>query len=484
MSENEYPPDLLDPPYTDDPELARIKMLPQSMEAERSVLGGVLLSDDAWDSVAELVGFADFYRPNHRLIYRHMAKLAETNQPIDPVTVAEALNASGELDSAGGFAYLAELARDTPSASNIRAYATVVRDRSALRHLIQAAQDIADSGYSPEGRSSDVLIDEAERKIMQITEQGPKKGGPVDVNPLLNKAVDRIDELYNSGGEITGLSTGYSELDGMTSGLQRSDLVIVAGRPSMGKCIVSGSRIIDPATGALRPIDDLALRSDVEVVSLDGNFRLRSSPCAAFVDDGIKPVYRVTTESGREIEVTEVHPFLTGDGWKSLAALQEGEAIAIPRELPFFGDEQCPDYEVVAMAREASGARPAPPGVKASGDGAVASQPGACAAQDASNGIIPDAAFRLPRPQIALFLNHLLASAGEVLLDPAACRVVISLAGAQLAGQVQHLLLRLGIVARGVRARMRAQGRSSRSPGGMGCCASGARSVSTAGKLA
>ncbi len=235
MSETEYPADIIDLPYADDPEVARIKMLPHSIEAEQSVLGGLLLSDDHWDTVAEQVAFGDFYRPDHRLIYRHMAKLAEANEPIDPVTVADALNASGELENAGGFGYLAQLAKDTPSASNIRAYATVVRDRAALRHLIQAAQDIADSGYNPEGRTSDDLIDEAERKIMQITEQGPKAGGPVDVNPLLTRAVERIDELYNSGGDITGLSTGYQGLDHMTSGLQKSDLVIVAGRPSMGK---------------------------------------------------------------------------------------------------------------------------------------------------------------------------------------------------------------------------------------------------------
>lgn len=235
MPENEYPADIIDLPYADDPELARIKMLPHSIEAEQSVLGGMLLSNDAWDSIAEEVEASDFYRPDHRLIYRQMAKLAEAAEPIDPVTVAEALNVSGELEQAGGFAYLAELAKETPSASNIRAYATVVRERSALRHLIQAAQDIADSGYNPDGRNSDELIDEAERKIMQISEQGPKAGGPQEVNPLLTRAVERIDELYNSGGDITGISTGYAELDRMTSGLQKSDLVIVAGRPSMGK---------------------------------------------------------------------------------------------------------------------------------------------------------------------------------------------------------------------------------------------------------
>jgi replicative DNA helicase len=254
MSDTDYPAGIIDLPYADDPELAGIKMLPHSIEAERSVLGGVLLSDHAWDSVAELLTPGDFYRPDHRLIYRQMATLANANEPIDPVTVADALNAGGELENAGGFGYLAELAKDTPSASNIRAYATVVRDRSALRHLIQAAQDIADSGFNPDGRSSDELIDEAERKIMQITEQGPKAGGPVEVNPLLSRAVERIDELYSSDGDITGLSTGYNELDEMTSGLQRSDLVIVAGRPSMGKTSFAMNLVEHAVLNQDRPI--------------------------------------------------------------------------------------------------------------------------------------------------------------------------------------------------------------------------------------
>ena len=222
-------------PYAEDPELARIKMQPHSIEAEQSVLGGLMLANDAWDNVAEIVVAADFYRPDHRLIFRQMIKLVEQNQPIDVVTLADALDNSAGLDKAGGLAYLAELAKNTPSAANIRAYAQVVSERSNLRSLIQAAQDIAESGFSPEGRSSTELIDEAERLIMQISEQGPKSGGPQEVNPLLKKAIDRIDELFNSDGNITGLSTGYNDLDEKTSGLQPSDLVIVAGRPSMGK---------------------------------------------------------------------------------------------------------------------------------------------------------------------------------------------------------------------------------------------------------
>jgi replicative DNA helicase len=218
-----------------DGDVARIKLQPQSIEAEQSVLGGLMISQDAWDGVAELVTAEDFYRPDHRLIFRQIRNLAEASQPVDVVTLADQLQLSGELEAAGGHSYLAELAENTPSASNIRAYAQVVRERSSLRRLIEAAQEIADSGFTPQGRSSAELIDEAERLIMQIGEQGPKAGGPRDVGSLLTETVDRIEELCNSGGDITGLSTGYVDLDRFTSGLQKSDLVIVAGRPSMGK---------------------------------------------------------------------------------------------------------------------------------------------------------------------------------------------------------------------------------------------------------
>jgi replicative DNA helicase len=192
-----------------DRDLARIKLQPQSIEAEQSVLGGLMISPDAWDGIAEVVSAEDFYRADHRLIFRQIRNLAEASKPVDFVTLADQLQLSGELEAAGGHAYLAELAENTPSASNIRAYAQVVRERSALRRLIEAAQEIADSGFNPQGRNSAELIDEAERLIMQIGELGPKAGGPRDVDLLLRETVDRIEELCNAGGDITGLSTGY-----------------------------------------------------------------------------------------------------------------------------------------------------------------------------------------------------------------------------------------------------------------------------------
>ncbi|MFT4613831.1 MAG: replicative DNA helicase [Bacteroidia bacterium] len=235
MADPDFPSNVSELPFSPDGDIARIKMQPNSVEAEQSVLGGLLLSVDGWDAVSEAVTAPDFYRPAHRLIFRQIALLAEALEPIDPITVADKLQALGELEAAGGLAYLAELAQNTPSASNIRAYADVVRERAGLRKLIEAAQSIAESGFSPEGRSSRELIQQAETRIMQIAEEGPKAGGPQGVNPLLKGALDRIEELFQSGGDITGLTTGFAQLDRMTSGLQPSDLVIVAGRPSMGK---------------------------------------------------------------------------------------------------------------------------------------------------------------------------------------------------------------------------------------------------------
>jgi replicative DNA helicase len=254
MADRDYPDNVSELPYPGDSDIARIKMQPHSIEAEQSVLGGLLLSADAWDAVAESVSDRDFYRADHRLIFRQIARLAEASDPVDVITVADKLQASGELEAAGGLPYLAELAQNTPSASNIRAYGQVVRERASLRKLIEAAQDIADSGFNPEGRTSDQLIDEAERLIMQISEEGPKSGGPQDVNPLLKSALARIEELFTSGGDITGLSTGFTDLDNMTSGLQPSDLVIVAGRPSMGKTSFAMNLVENAVLGQDKPI--------------------------------------------------------------------------------------------------------------------------------------------------------------------------------------------------------------------------------------
>lgn len=212
-----------------------LRLPPHSIEAEQSILGGLMLNADAWDTVSEQVSEPDFYRKEHKLIFRVMVQLSEEEQPLDLVTVSEALTNFGQLENAGGIAYLSEISRNTPSAANISAYAGIVRERSILRQLIQISQNTADKAFNPEGASSAEILDEAESAIFKIAEQQQKGDGPRDVKSILESTVDRLDELYRTKGSITGLSTGFTELDKMTSGLQPSDMVIVAGRPSMGK---------------------------------------------------------------------------------------------------------------------------------------------------------------------------------------------------------------------------------------------------------
>ena len=213
----------------------QLKIPPHSNEAEQSVLGGLMLDNQAWDKVADRIQEKDFYRLENRIIFHAIAELANRAQPFDVITLAEALKNANQLDTSGGDVYLFELVRNTPTAANIGAYADIVRERSILRQLISVATDITETAFIPEGRSSNELLDEAERKVFQIAEQGSRGSGPTHISDLLGKAVERIDTLFHSDEGITGLATGYHDLDEMTSGLQPADLIIVAGRPSMGK---------------------------------------------------------------------------------------------------------------------------------------------------------------------------------------------------------------------------------------------------------
>ena len=213
-----------------------LKVAPQSIEAEQSVLGGLMLDNQAWDKIADAITEEDFYRRDHRMIFRAVEALAARAEPFDVITLSEWLDQQGLLEDAGGLAYLGSLANNTPSAANIAAYAAIVRERSVLRQLISVGNDISNSAYQTEGRSTEELLDNAERQVFQIAEQGARgKEGFVAIKDLLVKAVDRIDTLFQQDDPITGVPTGWNDFDEMTSGLQRGDMVIVAGRPSMGK---------------------------------------------------------------------------------------------------------------------------------------------------------------------------------------------------------------------------------------------------------
>ena len=322
----------------------RLRLPPHSVEAEQSLLGGLMLDQRAWDQIADVVSSEDLYRADHRLIFAAVAALVERNQPPDAVTVSEHLQRLGQLEAAGGLPYLARLVEDTPSAANIRAYARIVRDHALLRRLIEIGGDIAASAHATEGLTAAEIVDRAEQRVFEIAERGQRTGsGFVSLKQILPKTIDRLDFLSHSTSEITGVSTGFVEMDKMTSGLQRGELVIIAGRPSMGKCVVSGSRILNPETGALETIDDCVRERRGSVVSLDVRGRLQPAQASEFVDDGVKPTFELRTALGRRVVVTASHPFLTPGGWQPLASLRAGMCVALPRALPFFGKRPLAD---------------------------------------------------------------------------------------------------------------------------------------------
>jgi replicative DNA helicase len=232
-----------------------LKVPPHSIQAEQSVLGALLLENRSWDVIADKVAEVDFYRKDHRLIFRVISQLAEKQDPFDVITLSEALETTGELEEAGGLAYLGMLAKDTPSAANVAAYAVIVRERSILRQLIHVGTDIADSAFNTEGRPTSELLENAEQQVFKIAEQRQHaQGGFNPIKSLLADAVDKIETLYEMEGSITGEGTGFADFDEMTSGLQPADLIIVAGRPSMGK-----------TTFAMNMAENVAIKGDKPV---------------------------------------------------------------------------------------------------------------------------------------------------------------------------------------------------------------------------
>jgi replicative DNA helicase len=248
----------------------RLTVPPHSIEAEQSLLGGLMLDHKSWDKVADVITDRDFYRKDHRLIFSAIAALAEDANPCDVVTVSERLESRGELDQAGGLEYLATLANETPGAANARSYAKILRERSMLRSLISVGNEISGAAFGTDGRTAAEIVDEAERLVFEIAESGSRaKAGFKALKQILPAAVDRIDLLHQSDGDITGIPSGYTEFDKLTAGLQPGDLIIVAGRPSMGKTTFAvniaenaaiGSRVPTAVFSMEMPSEQLAFR--------------------------------------------------------------------------------------------------------------------------------------------------------------------------------------------------------------------------------
>ncbi|HEY8518506.1 MAG TPA: replicative DNA helicase [Gammaproteobacteria bacterium] len=246
----------------------RLRLPPHSVEAEQALLGGLMLDQRAWDQIADVVAVEDFYRADHRLIFAAIGELIERNQPPDAVTVSEQLARQGQLEATGGLDYLAQLVEETPSAANVRAYARIVRDRAMLRQLIQIGGDIAASAHDTEGRPVEELVDLAEQRVFEIADRGQRRGtGLVPLKQILPKTIDRLDVLSHTEGDITGISTGFTDMDRMTAGLQRGDLIVIAGRPSMGKTTFAVNIAENAAIGSQVPTAIFSMEMSAEQLS-------------------------------------------------------------------------------------------------------------------------------------------------------------------------------------------------------------------------
>ena len=327
-----------------------LRVPPNSIEAEQSVLGGLMLTPEAWDRIADKLTDNDFYRRDHQVIFRAIGDLASKGMPCDAVTLGEWFEGQGVSEMVGGSRYVLELANSTPSAANILAYAEIVREKSVLRQLIDAGTEIAGEAFQPEGRPASEIVELAEQRVFRIAEAGSRgRQGFVSMRSAVKEAFRMLQERYENRSPITGMPTGFTDFDHKTAGLQPGDLIIVAARPSMGKCLAFDSELV-LADGSIATIESIHRAREASLLTLGDDMRLAVTSPSDFVDDGIKPVFEVTTRLGRRVETTAPHPFLTLDGWKPLAEIEPGEYVAVPRRIPVFGDAPMRECEVKLLA--------------------------------------------------------------------------------------------------------------------------------------
>jgi replicative DNA helicase len=433
---------------------------PHNLAAEASLLGALLLSRDAISAVAELhVGASDFYKPAHQHVFEAIRVLAAVGEPVDAVTVADELRRHDLLDAIGGTALLADLQAATPAISNAPRYARIVQDTAMLRRLINVAGEIAEIGYD-EPDDVTKALDVAESKVFELADRRVVDSTK-PIGDLLNLAISDLEQAYERGTALTGVPTGYTDLDELLNGLQPSTLNVVGARPSMGKCVAWDTELVDPATGELVTAAELHRRGTsgewVQVVSLDpATGRLIVATPSAFVDDGVKPVYRVRTRLGRVVRTTLSHPFLTESGWRPLGQLAKGDRIAAPRALAWFGSERLTPNEAALLAHLLGDAGLRSRMVDRKDD--VVSRCGALELDvvpmlrrcgiwnlDDHELRLPPVVFRLEQASLEAFLDRLLVEnrgsrPAHLAQDAFAAR------SERLARDVQHLLLRLGTV--------------------------------------
>ena len=389
------------------------RLPPQNSEAEEAILGGILLDPEAINRVIEMLRPEFFAINAHQIIYQAMWQLYNQGKPTDLMTVTSWLADNNQLAKIGGQVKIAQLVERTVSAVNIDQYAALVVDKYIRRKLIQAGNEIFDLGFQTTTKLETVL-DQAEQKIFSLTQDKLQQ----DLVPISETLINTFQDIEdrNEGVALPGLACGFYDLDAMTGGFQRSDLIIVAGRPSMGKCAAYDTLVMQK-DGSLATLAEIYYKQETELLTLGKNCKFQITKPSAFINDGMKPVWRVTTKLGRFVETTITHPFLTVDGWQPLAKLQVGEKIAVPRRLDIFGNVTIPENKFASLI-------------------------------DSDNFCLSPIVFQLEKSQLAVFVRYLFSLNGWVkIFETGAVNLGYCAISEKLVRQVQHLLLRFGIVA-------------------------------------
>ncbi|HEX7176812.1 MAG TPA: replicative DNA helicase [Pyrinomonadaceae bacterium] len=463
--------------------------LPHSAESERAILGAIILDNGMVNQAIELLRPEDFYIRANQFVFRAMISLSERGAEINPILLGEELRREGVLEQTGGLAYVSELTYGLPHFTNLAHYGKIVHDKSLLRQLVKVSNKITSEALEEEDEASHIL-DHAEQMIFALADERTRQGF-AHVKPIADQLLEKVQEMSGRTTVITGLATGFKELDEMTSGLQPADLIIVAARPSMGKCLAFDSEIV-MADGGVATIEEVYRVRGARLLTLGDDFKFAVARPSDYVDDGVKPVFRVATRLGRVVETTLTHPFLTLDGWQPLSRLKAGDRIAVPRVLSIFGEGEMRECEVKLLAYLLGdgclrGASPVftvgKPALRADFETAVANFGGVETKQanskdrtfslrvrkakgykenaltawlrglgvygcDSHSKFIPGGVFRLKREQLALFLNRLFSTDGwATVLSSGQSQLGFASVSERLARQVQHLLLRFGVIA-------------------------------------
>jgi replicative DNA helicase len=468
------------------------KVPPHSDDAEKSVLGSILIDKDAIVQVSEFLQPEHFYQNKHADIFEAMIKLFESREPIDLVTLPQKLKSMKLLEAVGGVSYISSLVDGVPSSANIRHYGEIIQGYYTRRRLIADSSSMIEMSFD---ESSDIsgILDSAEQKVFSLSQSSTKQGF-IPIRSVLSESFDRLDELSKKSGTLRGVPSGFTDLDNCLAGMQDSNLLILAARPGMGKCVSGDTWMTDPDTGERMRMDEFVKIGKGRVLSIDKQWKLTASDPSIYLNDGIKPVWEVVTALGNKLKATAVHPLLTMDGWKRVEELKVHDRIAVPRTLPVFGKSKLEDYKIATLAyllgdggltnstpRFTNGN----PRVREDFASWANQFEGVLVSNISSNGrtqsmsitknsesrhkinsvtqwlqqlglmgkgalekYVPEEIFTLPREKIALFLNRLYACDGSIVIDRRQ-NVRLSYASSSyiMAEQVKHLLLRYGILA-------------------------------------